>query len=452
MILFSLVVFVLAVLALVGGFAYIGEMERLARTGGEQITWTQLLEFVNNPGQSVFRSKKRLNVLCLGIDYNYTDQGILYTKGARSDTIFVVSLDSEASTLNVLSIPRDTQVELAYNHGYEKINAAYALGGLDLVRATVERFLGVPIDHYVIIKVDAAARLVDALGGLSINVEKDMDYDDNWGHLHIHLKKGPQVLKGQQVVGYARFRMDEEGDRGRIRRQQQVMAALVSKLKDPALVTKYDELCRIAKENIETDFSVLDLIGLAYLYKDFDRSKMRTGAIVGDDADINGISYIIPYGPENERLVRELLKDPSDVRLGEVRVEILNGTGIDGLAGQVAEELRQKGFTVVRVGDAERTDYARTRVVDHLGNAEIRALLERLLSGAQVEIDPAAGRGKNPDITVVVGKDRLPRAQAPEPYPTYGGPQAAAAPPPAPPPRAYREEPEPLQILDTGAE
>ncbi len=447
LVLFSLLTFTLALGALVGSFAY---LRSLPENGGGGIIFGPggLYEaFTQSPGERAFQGKKRMNILCLGIDYNYDDRGIHFTKGARSDTIFVVSVDAQGRSLNVVSIPRDTQVFISEEFGYDKINAAYAYGGIEQAKATVSAFLGVPIDHYVIIKVAGARTLVDAIGGLHVDVEKAMDYDDSWGNLHIHLKKGPQVLNGEQAVGYARFRMDEEGDRGRIRRQQQIMEALVRRLKDPMVVLRLQALVKAVKENVETDFSVLDMLDLTYLYKDFDRTRMKGGAIVGDDADINGVSYIIPYAPENERVVRELLKDPSDLARQDLRVEVLNGSGDEQAVGQVAEDLRREGFQVVRVGDADRTDYETTLVVDHLGSVAVKSALDSLLRNSSYERDPKAGQGRQFDVTIIVGRDRSQSTSPVDPGYPAAPPAPQAYPEPA---RTQQHEPQRPAAPDEG--
>ena len=216
--------------ALVGGIFYTEYVVKpVAESGGADYRPLQVLK-AEETGERVFGNTDRLNVLLLGIDYNHDDKGIIYTKGARSDTMMVVSLSRDAKFLNVVSIPRDTRVYIGEGYGYEKINSAYSYGGVEQAKKTASEFLGVPIQHHVVVKVSGAKDLIDALGGLAIDVEKDMDWDDNWGNLHIHLKKGPQLLNGEQAVGYARFRMDEEGDRGRIRRQQQVIRVLGNKV------------------------------------------------------------------------------------------------------------------------------------------------------------------------------------------------------------------------------
>ena len=199
--------------------------------------------------------------------------------------------------------------------GTDKINAAFSMketGDLDLTRRTVEKFLGIPIDHTIVIKEYAAKKMVDVIGGVTVDVEKDMNYDDNWGHLHIHLKKGLQRLNGEQAVGYVRFRNDEEGDRGRIRRQQQFLDALFKELRKPEnlIPSRLQGLATTIKENIETSLSAGEIVDLANLYRTFDRKRIQRARIDGEDVNIGGQACIQPDEREKERIVYRMLVDP----------------------------------------------------------------------------------------------------------------------------------------------
>lgn len=409
--------FILGVVALIAGLAYIDSLHKEDEKSSSLI-YEAFQAISGHSGERVFNGNERMNILCLGIDYNRDSKGMAYTKGARSDTMFVISIDPNGKTLNVVSIPRDCYVYLGDEYGYDKINAAYMIGGVELSRKVVSDFLGIPIHHYMIIKVSGAAQLVDALGGLVLDVEKNMDYDDNWGNLHIHLRAGEQLLRGEDAVGYARFRMDAESDRGRIRRQQQIMSALIKRLKDPMVAMRLKGIVRVIKQNVDTDLGLLDMIDLAYLYKDFDRKNMKTGVIVGDDSDINGASCIIPYAPANERIVRELLKDPTHFSRGDVSIEVLNGSSEEGLEGRIAEFLTQEGFRVIRVGKTDAINDV-TTIIDRVDSVVIRNCLENLLVGCYYEVDKQQDVGhsakdlpaeKAPaDITIIVGEDRLRR-------------------------------------------
>ncbi len=358
------------------------------------------------PGTTAFNGKDTLNILCLGLDHNYTDQGILYTKGARTDTIFVLSIDKEAKYVNMLSIPRDTWVYID-GYGYNKINSAYSFGGLELAKKTISEFLGIKIDHYIIIKIKAGTEIVDALDGLNIDVEKDMDYDDNWGNLHIHLKEGEHKLTGAEAVGYARFRHDEEGDWGRMRRQQQVINALVKELKKPENLLKIDKLIKIANENIETDLTPAEMLDICRCYKDFDKKNMATGIIHGyDDKTEDGLAIIIPDDNERIKLVRQLLLREEEIVIPNgCTVKILNGSGTEGLASELADHFERKGYKVSRIGDADRYDYEDSVIIPN--NAKKGSIQDITNLLGYITLEQKQEAENNEDYTIIIGNKWL---------------------------------------------
>jgi len=275
--------------------------EQIASEGGDlSDTW----RFVTDPQAYVFGSRKRLNILCLGVDYNHDSRGIQYSKGARSDTIIVLSLQADTHKVTALSIPRDLRVRVTELGAQDKINSAFSLGGARRSRQVVSWFLDVPIDYCLVVKVDAAKELVDALGGLKINVEKNMDYDDNWGNLHIHLKKGPQLLNGREVVGYCRFRHDEESDFGRMRRQQQVLRVASSRLSQSITPETIEKLVKIVRRNVSSDLSYSKMATLARLFRGMDKNNVKAQSlVVQDDPD----SFdLLPVPEQNRRQVKEV--------------------------------------------------------------------------------------------------------------------------------------------------
>lgn len=392
--------------ALVGGILYTEHVVKpVAAGGGTHFSPTQVFE-KEVVGQRVFGNNDRMNILILGIDYNHDSKGIVYTKGARSDTMMVMSLSREGKFLNLVSIPRDTKVYLGDGYGYDKINAAYSFGGVEQAKKVVSSFLGVPIHHHLVVKVTGAKKLVDVIGGLPIDVEKDLDYDDNWGNLHIHLKKGPQILNGEQAVGYARFRMDEEGDRGRIRRQQQVIKALGSRVKEPALAAKFMSIAEVVKETLDTDLKPLEMVDLASLYGDFDFKLMRSGAIVGDDAfDSNGTSFIEPYAPENERTVRRLLRSLDWVSKGDLRVRIYFKNASSEIAYRLADRLADSGFDGVQVealSADDKRDTSATYLVWFNKVSRLQGILNTI-TGKLAERKGEQSKGRDDDLVIVIG-------------------------------------------------
>ncbi|MBI2264663.1 MAG: LCP family protein [Armatimonadetes bacterium] len=251
--------------------------------------------------------KDRITLLVMGLDQNWTEKDIMYTKGARSDSMILVNLNLADRAVSLLSIPRDTWVEIP-GYGTDRINAAHSLGGVPLARQAVETFLGVPIDYHVLLKINAGKDLIDALDGVYLNVEKPMDYDDSWGHLHIHLKPGYRKLTGEQAMGYARFRNDEEGDFGRIRRQQQLLDAILRRMRSPAVLDKVRDLVEVLQKNVETDLQTRQLLTLAGIYRGFQRQKLHTSILKGEDAVTGaGAMVLIPNEEEKRRVMLEFL-------------------------------------------------------------------------------------------------------------------------------------------------
>jgi len=227
----------------------------------------------------VFGGRDRLNILVLGVDVNRDRRGQPTKELARTDTIMVVGLDRYFKTVRVLSLPRDTLVEIPGQNGWHKINAAHALGGPEGVERTIEENFHLRVHHYIRTDFGGFVELVDALGGVELLVEKDMDYDDNWGQLHIHLKKGQQVLDGDKAHQYVRFRHDTRGDLGRIERQQKLLRAIVQKILTPEGLTKLPDLADIAYQHITTDLKKRELLSLAMFLKEIRSEDVETASL-----------------------------------------------------------------------------------------------------------------------------------------------------------------------------
>src|SRR5574344_1496013 len=181
----------------------------------------------NKPDFNFPFGPRRQNILLLGVDSNGADSDLWV--GTRTDTMILLNIDPRTKSVNAISVPRDSKVYLPGEYGIQKINAAHALGGVDLTKQTVEQTLGIKIDRYVVVSDQAVENLVNTLGGVPVYVEKNMFYDDYSGHLHVHLRKGNDVLDGKNAVGYLRFRHDGLGDIGRTQRQQWFLKSLLSK-------------------------------------------------------------------------------------------------------------------------------------------------------------------------------------------------------------------------------
>jgi polyisoprenyl-teichoic acid--peptidoglycan teichoic acid transferase len=181
-----------------------------------------------------FPDRTSLNVLVLGVDHDYDNRAqIIKTTPGRSDSILLARVDFVTGSITALTIPRDSAVRVPGYRGIHKINAAHSLGGPELTIETLKAVFGVDVDAVVSINFEGFQKLVDAIGGIDLNVEKKLDYDDNWGRLHIHLKPGYQHLTGYEAMGYVRMR-HSDNDLMRSKRQHAFLEAVRAKIKQPS--------------------------------------------------------------------------------------------------------------------------------------------------------------------------------------------------------------------------
>nr|WP_276538545.1 LCP family protein [Dehalobacterium formicoaceticum] len=220
---------------------------------------------------------------------------------ARSDTIILVFLDKEQKSVGVLSIPRDTYVNIVGKNLKTKINHAHAYGGIEMTKDTVEEFLDIKIDRYVDMNFKGFVKLVDALGGIEVDVEKRMYKPSE----NINLKKGEQKLNGEQALAYVRFRDDGKGDLGRVERQLKFISILADRLTSLNTLWKIPQLVGIFQDNVETDLALKEMLSLANTYKNFDAAQLRTDMLPGEGKYINDVSYFIHYPNETAQLVDE---------------------------------------------------------------------------------------------------------------------------------------------------
>ncbi|MER3402437.1 MAG: hypothetical protein C4337_03870 [Armatimonadota bacterium] len=251
--------------------------------------------------ENAFPARDRITVLIAGADENRDHRKHVVTATARTDTIMVAQFDFKKGNLHALSIPRDTLVRIP-GHGWGKINAAHALGGPQLLAETVSRLLGdIPIDHVVIVSYKAFEEAVDALGGVTLEIEKPMHYRDNWGDLHIDLEPGVHHLNGKQALGYVRFR-HSDSDFHRIERQQKFMRAIKERLKDPTVWLKAPNALSAALRHIRTTMEYEQMLALAFFASQLPDTQIRTETLPVRNG--KGTNLVV----QREK-ARELLRD-----------------------------------------------------------------------------------------------------------------------------------------------
>ncbi len=222
----------------------------------------------------------RLNVLLLGIDARTGE------KDARSDSMILVSLDRDTKKMALVSIPRDTLVDIP-GYGKTKINVANALGGSELSCRTVEDLLDEQIPYYIKTNFDGFKEIVDTLGGVEIEVEKQMKYPPE----NINLKPGLQRLNGYDALGYVRYRHDALGDITRAERQQKFLTALGKEMLQAKTIIKLPKLIPQLMAAVDTNLRVGDAVFLARVVSNLDSANIVTATLPGVFYNYKGGSY-----------------------------------------------------------------------------------------------------------------------------------------------------------------
>jgi len=374
----------------------------------------------------------RVTVLLLGIDRRAGDTETAF----RTDSIMIISVDPVAKTGVMLSVPRDLWVEIP-DYGADTINTAnfkgdaydYPGGGPALAVKTVENNIGVDVDYYVRLDFTAFEKLVDAIGGIEIDNPADIadpEYPDGaYGFEPFYLSAGRHQLNGHDALRYARTR-HQSSDVDRARRQQQVVMAVRDKVTSlnmlPTLISQAPGLYQTLNESIQTDLGLNDIIALALLANDIPRANIQSAVIDYQylleyqfiTAEGTPRQVLVPIKDKLRELVQSLFTAPAvlaspvqasaEAMMAEAaRVQVLNGSGVPGLAGTTTEWLRAKNVNVVDPGNADRTDYASTVIIDYTNKPNTSLWLAKLFGVSNV----VAGNNPNSpvDVAVIVGQD-----------------------------------------------
>ena len=268
-----------AVAGLTGGFLLAIPLSRSLSPTSE----APLLLPVSNPF-SAWSGFGNREILVLGLDDG----------GGNTDAIFTLKV--EGGRTSITQIPRDSYID-SHSFGPVKANALYAYGGHEAVKAELTRLMGRPIDHHILVNLNGIRTLSDLVGGVEVDVPKRLYYRDDSGGLLIDLQPGPQLLKGRELEGFLRWRQDEEGDLGRLARQQLVLKSLFSRLTRPDHLVKLPALIKEAGNNLETDLGAMELGGLITA---MGLTELETERLDARPFDRNGISYLDTAWPAQE--------------------------------------------------------------------------------------------------------------------------------------------------------
>ena len=248
------------------------------------------------PGSGFFTSdyadSKRINVLLFG----NTNEGL-------ADTIMLVSFDPENKTAAVISVPRDTYyAREGYSGGFLKINSVAHEGHIALCQAINDVLLGIPINYYAMVEYSGIEKIVDSLGGVPMNVERDMKYTSRNGKLRIDIEKGQQVLSGKKSVEFLRYRKGySDGDLGRVHAQQEFMKSAAKQAIGPNLPS----VAKTIAENVDSLISLKAIAYIAGKAVDMDYNNITTYTLPGVSGMRGGLSF---YLRSDDSLIEEMLR------------------------------------------------------------------------------------------------------------------------------------------------
>lgn len=308
----------------------------------------------------------------------------------RTDVVLVVNFNSRTNKIKVVSIPRDTKVQWSdrqrskYNQltGYDisvsKLNEMSAYGRIynnpgnirDFTIDEIENILRVNIDNYVIINIEAFNAIVDAVGGVEVDVPQRMYYQDRSQNLYIDLQPGVQVLNGKQAEGLVRFRQYLTGDEQRISVQQAFLKALAQKVMSKEIFTKLPSLVPTLFSYVKTDIKLNEIFTYLTYLKDFNLSNLEFYTVPGEGSDREGPSYYFIDYDKMPNFIQEVFYDTTIAEEGEQEIEeeqqteptvdrtvtisVYNAAGVKGLAGDLKDQLEKDGYNVEKIGNYEK--------------------------------------------------------------------------------------------------
>jgi LCP family protein required for cell wall assembly len=368
-----------------------------------------------------YQLTKPFNILVMGVDQHTGSEDESNTAHGRTDTLLLVRFDTKTQTINVLSIPRDTQVDVP-NIGKVKINEVYRLGGNDLLLNTVQTNLhNINIDRYVKVSHRTFQELVDLLGGVEIFVPADMGYKDNAQKLHINLRKGWQNLDGARAEQFVRFRNDGQGDIGRIQRQQIFLQSLWSRLKNPDIVPKLPQLIYLMQKHIETDLVWEEMMAIANFTMPLDADKYRLIMLPGEvkyaredysgdwiidklgrervmyqyfNIDPNGNEYASAYVANSDSLVDK-----------KAKIAVQNASNNPAIANRLASFLAEQGFYNTYVVNTWPEVKSQTEIVVQSGDLGAAETIKSVMGLGKLEISSTGDLDSL--ITIRVGQDAV---------------------------------------------
>lgn len=364
----------------------------------------------------------KMNVAVLGVDKDET----------RTDVIFVVHFDSKQKRLGLISVPRDTRVEVtdeivasikAAGRSYSsptKINAIHAYSpkeeACENVVLQLEDLLNINIDHYVKVNIDAFRKIVDTIGGVEVDVPQSMNYDDPVQDLHIHLQPGVQLLDGDKAEQLVRFRSYPEGDVARVQVQQTFLREFAKKvISSESIIKNLPNYISVLYSDVATDVTLVDALKYVNYIDSVDMNNVSMETLPGLGQMVGDVSYFIHDPEEMQTVVDRIFYGmgviTEDSETDEVvqssmgkTIEVSNGGTVSGLAGKTGERLTKAGFTVEAITNYSGRKSENTRII--VKESGLGEDLKEYFRDAVIEVDPE-NLDDGIDIKIILGTNEV---------------------------------------------
>ncbi|MEL7036296.1 MAG: LCP family protein [Cyanobacteria bacterium J06592_8] len=365
-----------------------------------------------------YKLSRTVNILVMGIDSTEdTEANSPESFQGRSDTILLVQFDPTEKSIHLLSIPRDTEVNIP-EVGIGKINEANYWGGTDLALETIRETLNdISIHRYVRVSSGAFKELVDLLGGVDVFVPNSMSYIDNTQQLKIDLSPGWQTINGEQADQFARYRSDGYGDIGRIQRQQALMQAIQKRLQNPKILARLPQIIRVMQKYVDTDLSFNEILSVVKLGLNLDSEQLKMVTLPGRSTSEEEAysSYWILDLEARDRILAEYFQyDPdanfttefesnSEALPFDLKIAIQNASGNPQIGEKIADSLANEGYYNVYLVPDWPDKQRQTQIIIQRGNLSSGEALKNKLGWGKIEASSTGEIGS--DLTLRIGTD-----------------------------------------------
>jgi LCP family protein required for cell wall assembly len=355
-----------------------------------------------------------VNILVSGVDIGDATVD-LSDDQKRTDTIILVNYNPKSDALNIVSIPRDTLIQIKGHN--QKINASNIVGGEGYLTKAVEDLLDIDINYTARVNYEGFRKLMDAIGGVDMYISRNMYYDDASQDLHIYFKKGTTVhLDGEKSEEFFRWRQNNDGtgltdgDLGRINNQHMFIEKVIEKVKTPTIIAKIPSIMSIVPKYVTTSMKPEEMLKYAVKFANVDNSKIVMSTLQGTTPTIGGVSYFVYSEELNAELVAAISGENDGVQetgtakldRSAVKIEVQNGTATTGLASGFAAKLKDIGYTSqISVGNGTKS--AKSKIILYGVDESLEATIKKEFGIQNVETHTQ--NTGDFDIIVLLGDD-----------------------------------------------